>query len=1466
MRGIVLALLVTFVGSQKYDLEAGFSNAKTYVYHYQGFILNGLPEKGLAKSGLKLTCKVEISRVSQEFHLIKVLSPQLEEYNGIWPRDPFTNAHKLTQQIGLCFTQPFKFHYIRGHVENIHAPKDIPVLCVNIMKGILNLLPITMKESERTYELQEAGVEGTCHTRYIIQDDRKNNRAIVSRTKDLNNCVEKVVKNIGMAYIRPCPQCSVKAGNTRGTAVLTHILKYTDTGALIIHAESEQVYEISPFNEPSGTATIEARQNLTLIETKSNQETIPDIQLQNHGNLHYQFPEDLPQMAFHLIKTKNPEAGILETLQQLTQQSQLQIHAKMPVTFLELIELSRLATRENLESVWKQSSDRQHYRYLLLSAIATAGTTNTFMFLKQIIQNEDLSFLESTLTLPLAFHLTKTDSHTLKVAADLITSHGVQKSLALRNLAYLAYGSMICRHCSVSSSCSSGILKPLHDLTTNATTEDEIVLALKAIGNAGEPASIKYIKKFLPGFSPTANALPERIYINAVLALRKIARKQAAEVQGIILQIFMDQSLPPNVRMVACVVFFETKPALPLVTAMTNFVQKKNSLQVASFVYSHMKALALGKIPQLNHLSTACRIAIRLLNPRLDELSYRYSKVIHTESYSSVYRAGAIGRLYLMNSPRSVFPSGIIAKMRGYYATSAMDIVEVAFWSQGLMDILKKQKTSFDSTHKTMKKLGKLVQGWKELPLEKPVVSAYLKLFSHEIAFGSVDKELIQKMMKYVTEPEEKEKLVKQIITLFQKGLEGKWIQPVLVGELRHIVPTCVGVPVEMGLYSISMVHAMATVNGQISLPLTGDFRLKQLLKAKVQLSANVNTSIYTDLMAVMGINTPYFQTGLEFHAKFHASMPVKFDAKIDMNKESFKFEATPVQQETELLGVRTKLYAVSRNVDEPDSVKRTPVVPEVAELDDADQQLKSSERSYRDNAKKQRMSYETGSQRQGYGLKKDPHQRKEKISCPNPFCIKILGMTICTCVTPKLCNAACLHKFAQECEINLTVKPEAARTKIQLEIKSNLGSETTELGHSEEEYEALQAKVKKPKFLKPQKLVAVLRTIQNDKKVTRFHLVVRADLHSSIPTVEAVVSEGSNRMKFCAHFSIRDSQKAEGYLTWGQECRDYKIAARFAYGHYAGYPALELKVLWPQIPTSTKAAIRRLFTLIPGIVYVLGLPQRKQKNPSQEASVVVALTSPRSCYLVFKLPDITIYAPDIMLPFSLPVSQHTEVLAMQPHPWSLFSDVPSLVLENLKAHCSVSQDSFTTFNGVRFNYGMPAGCYHILAQDCTSGLKFLVMAKKADESNQQITIHIKLANHEIDMYPSNGLVKLRLNGVQKLSENLPYSSNSGVHIRITSENGLLLQAPETGVEKLYYDGHMLKIQVPFWMTGKTCGICGRYDGEYEQEYKMPSGYVAEDTVSFAESWILPEDSCARAETRNSTVTEVCTAWSCEQI
>lgn len=58
-------------------------------------------------------------------------------------------------------------------------------------------------------------------------------------------------------------------------------------------------------------------------------------------------------------------------------------------------------------------------------------------------------------------------------------------------------------------------------------------------------------------------------------------------------------------------------------------------------------------------------------------------------------------------------------------------------------------------------------------------------------------------------------------------------------------------------------------------------------------------------MIAMMGINTRYFQSGLEFHAEFSANTTMKFEARINNKEKNLKIETPPCHQEVELVAVR---------------------------------------------------------------------------------------------------------------------------------------------------------------------------------------------------------------------------------------------------------------------------------------------------------------------------------------------------------------------------------------------------------------------------------------------------------------------------------------------------------------------------------------------------------------------------------
>ncbi|NWQ87284.1 VIT2 protein, partial [Burhinus bistriatus] len=1718
--------------------DPGFSSRKSHLYSYEGWVLSGLQEKSLAKAGVRLSSKLEISGLSEDTYLLKIRSPQFEEYNGIWPRDSFTRSSKITQMVSSCFTRPFKFEYNSGRIGNIYGPEDCPNMCINIVRGILNMMQITIKKSQNVYELQEAGIGGVCHTRYIIQEDRKNSRVSVTKTVDQNNCQEKVVKSVGMAYLYPCPVDVMKGRLIKGTAAFSYKLKQSDGGTLITEVVSQQVYQISPLSEPTGVAVMEARQQLTLLEVRSERGSTPDISMQSYGSLRYQFPSVLPQMPLQLIKTKNPEQRIVETLQHIVLHNQQDFHDDVPYRFLELVQLCRIAGSDTLESIWRQFSDKPRYRRWLLSAVSATGTTEALKFIKTRIRNDDINYLQTLLSVSFALHLMKADEDTVPIAADLMTSSRIQKSPMLQQVACLGYSSVVNRYCSQTSACPKEALQPIHDLADEAISrgrEDKMKLALKCIGNMGEPASIKRILKFLPISPSSASDIPIHIQIDAIMALRKIAWKDPKTVQGCLIQILADQSLPPEVRMMACAVIFETRPALPLITTIANVAMKESNLQVASFVYSHMKALSKSRLPYTYNISSACNIALKLLAPKLDRLSYRYSKVMHIGGYFDNYKVGAAGDVFVMNSPGTMFPSAIISKLTAYSAGSVADLVEAGVRVEGLTDVIMKRNIPFAEypTYKKIKEIGKALLGWKELPSETPLISAYLKLFGQELAYININKEVLHQAVKTVLEPADRSAAMKRIASQIRNGIAGQWTQPVWLGELRYIVPTCTGLPLEYGSYTTALARAAVNVDGKITPPLTGDFRPSQFFDSTIQIRSDINPSLYVHTVATMGVNTEYFQHAVEIQGKVLTRVPMKFDAKIDMKLKNIKIETNPCQEETEIVVGRHKAFAVSRNIGELGVEKRTSVLPGDASSNIVEEPFKPSERASSEDFTMQ--GADSTPRKHADSSQEDLHHGTGRKTHKRDICIKLHHLGCQLCFSRRSRDASFLkntylHRLIGEHEAKIVLMPvqtDADIDKIQLEIQagSRAASKIIHVVNSESEeedesspYEDIQTKLKKilgienvfkaanktrhrkkqpskkgntmltelgtdpnaknpsssssasstvsssssssaaspdhkkavdedginqvkqarnkdassksssssgsssksssskrsssskssssssssssrsskssssksssssnksssssssdksssssssssskssssssskssssssnrsssrsssssrkslshhshghhsghleggggsstyseiwvtvskltdaanddheiyryrfrsahrqefpkrkppadrlsstysstrssrassraasrPKFLGDAKtpvLAAFLHGIRNDKKIGGLQLVLYADIDSIRPRVQVFVSNltDSSKWKLCADASVLNAHKAAAYLKWGRNCQDYKISTELVTGRFAAHPAVQVKLEWPKVPSSVRSIAEWFYKFVPGAAFMLGFSEKMDKNPSRQARVIVALTSPRTCDVVIKLPDVILYEKAIRLPLSLPVGPRIPASELQPPIWNVFAEAPSAVLENLKAHCSVSHNTITTFNGVRFNYTMPADCYHILAQDCSSDLKFLVMMRNAEEAMNLKAINIKLGSHEIDMRPVNGQLKLLVDGTESPTTNVSYIS-AGASLWIHSEKqGLVLVAPAYGIDKLYFDGYTFRLQVALWMAGKMCGICGKYDAECEQEYRMPNGYLAKDAVSFGHSWILEEKPCTGA-------------------
>ena len=73
------------------------------------------------------------------------------------------------------------------------------------------------------------------------------------------------------------------------------------------------------------------------------------------------------------------------------------------------------------------------------------------------------------------------------------------------------------------------LCQPIHEKIARAIAEEnveDIITLLKVLGNAGHPHSLKTITKVLPLFGSAAATLPTRVHVDAILAMRNIAKKE----------------------------------------------------------------------------------------------------------------------------------------------------------------------------------------------------------------------------------------------------------------------------------------------------------------------------------------------------------------------------------------------------------------------------------------------------------------------------------------------------------------------------------------------------------------------------------------------------------------------------------------------------------------------------------------------------------------------------------------------------------------------------------------------------------------------------------------------------------------------------------------------------------------------------------------------------------------------------
>uniref|UniRef100_A0A8K9UW97 Phosvitin n=1 Tax=Oncorhynchus mykiss TaxID=8022 RepID=A0A8K9UW97_ONCMY len=1527
MRAVVLALTLALVGKYTPD----FAASKTYVYKYEALLLGGLPEEGLARAGVKVISKVLISAVAENTYLLKLVNPEIFEYSGVWPKDPFVPAAKLTSALAAQFSIPIKFEYAKGVVGKVFAPTAVSETVLNVHRGILNILQLNIKKTQNVYELQEAGAQGVCKTHYVIREDAKAERIHLTKSKDLNNCQQRIMKDFGLAYTEKCVECRQAL---MGAATYNYLMKPADNGALILEATVTELHQFTPFNEMSGAAQMEAKQMLTFVEIKKDPIIVPDNNYVHRGSIRYEFATEILQMPIQLLKISNARAQAVKILNHLVTYNTAPVHEDAPLKFLQFIQLLRMASSETINAIWAEFKAKPAYRNWILDAVPSIGSSVAVRFIKEKFLAGDITIFEAAQALVAAVHMVAADLETVKLVESLAFNHKIQTHPVLRELTMLGYGTMVSKYCVEHPNCPAELVKPIHELAVQAVANskfEELSMVLKALGNAGHPASIKPITKLLPVFGTAAAALPLRVQADAVLALRNIAKREPRMVQEVAVQLFMDKALHPELRMLACIVLFETKPPMGLVITLASILKTEKNMQVASFTYSHMMSLTRSTAPDFASVAAACNVAVKMLSNKFRRLSCHFSQAIHLDAYSNPLRIGAAASAFYINDAATLFPRTVVAKARTYFAGAAADVLEVGVRTEGIQEALLKLPPAPENADRItkMRRVIKALSDWRSLATSKPLASIYVKFFGQEIAFANIDKSIIDQALQLANSPSA-HALGRNALKALLAGATFQYVKPLLAAEVRRIFPTAVGLPMELSYYTAAVAKAYVNVRATLTPALPETFHAAQLLKTNIELHAEVRPSIVMHTFAVMGVNTAFIQAAIMARAKVRTIVPAKFAAQLDIANGNFKFEAFPVSPPEHIAAAHIETFAVARNVEDVPAERITPLIPAQGVARSTQQSRdKSSEILYSDLPSNFK-----------------PIIKAIVVHLEETICVERLGVKACfefTSESAAFIRNTLFYNMIGKHSVLISVKPSASEPAIErLEFEVQVGPKAAEkiikvitMNEEEEAPEGKTVLLKLKKILLPDlkngtrssssssssssriskvRLLFVTKLFVSDiygvdkqgtdllqtyidvknsrlsslslcaigrerRDELRFKMcfssqdkflgnklapmviilfrLVRADHKIEGYQVTAYLNKATSRLqiimaaldendnwKLCADGVLLSKHKVTAKIAWGAECKDYNTFITAETGLVGPSPAVRLRLSWDKLPKVPKAVCVSEF--IPGYIpYYLAdlVPMQKDKNNEKQIQFTVVATSERTLDVILKTPKMTLYKLGVNLPCSLPFESMTD---LSPFDDNIVNKIHYLFSEVNAVKCSMVRDTLTTFNNKKYKINMPLSCYQVLAQDCTTELKFMVLLKK-DHASEQNHINVKISDIDVDLYTEDHGVIVKVNEMEISNDNLPYKDPSG-SIKIDRKGkGVSLYAPSHGLQEVYFDKYSWKIKVVDWMKGQTCGLCGKADGENRQEYRTPSGRLTKSSVSFAHSWVLPSDSCRDA-------------------
>lgn len=874
------------------SVKFAYMSGQTYSYQYDADIKTSIPGS-TEHSSLHVQAKANIEVISTCEMVLRLADVTLRDSDPT-QYDNRQYVDQSRQFKDALESKPLRFAFVDGTIENVCPPDNEQVWVLNIKRGILSTMQVTMATLQGVSDKVETDVSGVCPVNYDVSSSWGTQK--LKKTKNLLGCTErssaqtafqtvgyKAPSDIqGMPLLQGTQECS---------------LEVNGRSKILTKSECKEVHVFRPFNDERSGATTEIIYKLVFQK-----------QSEGTSSNNVQSKARLPLLFDHSVSEAEMAAtarDAQETLTQLCRQTSVDVRPDAPALFSTLVKQMRRLDSRNLRQLQSATKSglcakaETFYR----DALPVLGTAASVAMIRDLVTRNQVTGVEAEVLLTSITFIRNPTSETMKELQSLLSADFIRSALPVTSVVHT-----YCKQNERESPEVSGIIKILEDeLKYNCRIEggdaSRILLALRALGNAGNADRV----------TPTLNRCalnqdaPMSVRVAAVAAYRRISCSSSREEMY---RLFENRQQDSELRIAAYLATMQCVDHVTLGRVRT-VLDSEEVNQVGSFVWTHLTNLAESSSPLKADIQDI--IADPHLIKEFDVDKRKFSRNIELSTFNEMLNLGASVESNLIWSTGSYIPRSASLNLTVDMFGQSVNLLEVGGRAQGMEQLLEKYfgpGGEYEKENGRNKRavinddvINNIDRKYSK-SRDSTQLSYYLRMFGNEIKSGDIYKLDVDEMKNKLN--------VLDLLVQLAQDRSVDITRSVALIDADVTIPTATGMPLRMGLEATATVALNA--KGKV------DVRKMFSSPSTFDITGSVRPSAAVEVQGEFGVDAQVTRTRLRISNTLHSS--TLLDGKLTLKDgQVFNAEWNMPQEKMEILSAESHFYITHRGNEREQTV-----------------------------------------------------------------------------------------------------------------------------------------------------------------------------------------------------------------------------------------------------------------------------------------------------------------------------------------------------------------------------------------------------------------------------------------------------------------------------------------------------------------------------------------------------------------